>query len=111
MVTRPFTAGWPRGFAAGGHGCPQPLPDSSRAPPRARESWSATQVRSDAGPMNLPASLNAIAAEQIGVVSRRQLVENGVSIGQLRWQLGRTWRQLLPGVVLPALHCRRRLNG
>ena len=50
--------------------------------------------------MNLPASLNAIAAEQIGVVSRRQLVENGVSIGQLRWQLGRTWRQLLPGVVL-----------
>lgn len=50
--------------------------------------------------MDLPASLNALAAEQIGVVSRRQLTEHGVSTGQLRWQLGRTWRQLLPGVVL-----------
>ena len=50
--------------------------------------------------MDLPASLNAVAAEQMGVVSRRQLTEHGVSIGQVRWQLGRTWRQLLPGVIL-----------
>jgi hypothetical protein len=50
--------------------------------------------------MDLPASLNAVAAEQIGVVSRRQLSEHGVSVGHVRWQLGRTWRQLLPGVVL-----------
>jgi hypothetical protein len=50
--------------------------------------------------MNLPASLVALATEQMGVVSRRQLTEHGVSIGQVRWQLGRTWRLLLPGVVL-----------
>jgi hypothetical protein len=57
-------------------------------------------LASDAGQMDRPASLNALAAEQMGVVSRRQLSEHGVSIGQIRWRLGRSWRQLLPGVVL-----------
>jgi hypothetical protein len=61
--------------------------------------------------MDLPLPVRALASEQDGVVTRRQLVTSGVSIGQIRWQLGRSWRQLLPGVVLlgpsvPTLHQR-----
>jgi hypothetical protein len=49
--------------------------------------------------MNLPPSVVAVATEQFGVVSRRQLAGHGVSAAQVRWSLGRSWRQLLPGVV------------
>jgi hypothetical protein len=44
--------------------------------------------------------LQAVVDQQCGVVTRRQLQDHRVSIGQIRWQLGRSWRQLLPGVVL-----------
>jgi hypothetical protein len=49
--------------------------------------------------MNLPPSIVAVATEQFGVVTRRQLAVHGVSTAQIRWSLGRSWRQLLPGVV------------
>jgi hypothetical protein len=48
----------------------------------------------------LPEDLLHLAHEQGGVVSRAQLLEAGVSRAQVRWQLGRMWRLLLPGVVL-----------
>jgi hypothetical protein len=65
--------------------------------------WLAVDI--DAAVMELPVALAALAGEQCGVVTRRQLAAHGVSVGQVRWRLGRTWRQLLPGVVLlsPAL--------
>jgi hypothetical protein len=52
--------------------------------------------------MDLPSTLDVIANEQWNVVSRRQLYDGGVSAAQLRWRLGRSWRLLLPGVVLLA---------
>jgi hypothetical protein len=48
----------------------------------------------------LPTALHTLALEQRGVVSREQLLAAGVTPGELRWRLGRTWRAVLPGVVL-----------
>jgi len=50
--------------------------------------------------MDLPTDLLPLARDQSGVVSRVQLVRSGVSRAQIRWQLGRTWRLLLPGIIL-----------
>jgi hypothetical protein len=50
----------------------------------------------------VPLDLVGLAQEQGGVVSRAQLLEAGASRGQIRWQLGRSWRLLLPGVILLA---------
>jgi hypothetical protein len=36
---------------------------------------------------------------QLGLVTRDQLAERGISRGAVRWALGRTWRMPLPGVV------------
>lgn len=44
--------------------------------------------------------LERLAYDQLGVVSRRQLFECGVTPAEIRWKLGRAWRVLLPGVVL-----------
>lgn len=62
--------------------------------------------------MELPVSVRTLAVEQDGVVTRRQLLTHGVCIGQIRWQLGRSWRQVLPGVLLlrpsvPTIHQRQ----
>ena len=56
-------------------------------------------------------SLETVTDLQDSVVTRRQLRDHGVPISQIRWQVGRSWRQLLPGVVLlgpslPTLHQR-----
>jgi hypothetical protein len=50
--------------------------------------------------MDLPVHLLERARDQDGVVSRAQLLTAGVTPAQVRWQLGRAWRLLLPGVVL-----------
>lgn len=50
--------------------------------------------------MDLPPDLLVLARTQLGVVTRRQLLDSGVEVGAIRWRLGRTWRALLPGVVL-----------
>lgn len=50
--------------------------------------------------MRLPEELERLAVDQLAVVSRRQILDCGVPVGTLRWQLGRSWRLLLPGVVL-----------
>ena len=50
--------------------------------------------------MELPPGLRGLADHQLGVVTRRQLLDSGVEAGAVRWRLGRTWRLLLPGVVL-----------
>jgi hypothetical protein len=34
------------------------------------------------------------------VLTRRQLLDLGVDPGQIRWHVGRSWRRLLPGVIL-----------
>jgi hypothetical protein len=48
--------------------------------------------------MTLTAGAAAVAELQCGVVTRRQLLETGVSRETLRWRVGRDWRLLLPGV-------------
>jgi hypothetical protein len=48
--------------------------------------------------MSLPDSTLVLARSQHGVVTRRQLLEAGVSRDTLRWRVGRDWRLLLPGV-------------
>ena len=50
--------------------------------------------------MDLPAPLRDLARAQRGLVTRRQLTRSGVSQGEIRWRVGRTWRLVLPGVVL-----------
>lgn len=50
--------------------------------------------------MEVPDVARDLASTQYGVVGRRQLLKLGVSPGQIRWSIGRSWRQLLPGVVL-----------
>jgi hypothetical protein len=50
--------------------------------------------------MSLSAETAALVAHQDGVATRRQLLDGGVSVGQLRWAMGRRWRMLLPRVVL-----------
>jgi hypothetical protein len=50
--------------------------------------------------MELPRDVQALARQQVGVVTRRQLLDHGVEAAAIRWRLGRSWRLLLPGVVL-----------
>ena len=50
--------------------------------------------------MHLPPAIAELAEHQLGVLSRRQLLEGGVSEGQIRAALGGRWRSLLPRVVL-----------
>jgi hypothetical protein len=50
--------------------------------------------------MDEPGPIDLLAREQWGVCSRQQLVAAGVTVGELRWRLGRSWRLVLPGVVL-----------
>jgi hypothetical protein len=50
--------------------------------------------------MNLPPDLLELAHLQQGVISRGQLLEAGVPPGLWRWNLGRHWRLILPGVAL-----------
>ena len=48
----------------------------------------------------LTRSLNDLARHQHGVLTRRQLLEGGITPAQLRTRLGREWRLILRGVVL-----------
>src|SRR3954469_2635266 len=48
----------------------------------------------------LPQPLHDLALHQHGVVTRRQLLDGGVTPAQLRTRLGREWRLVLRGVVL-----------
>jgi hypothetical protein len=50
--------------------------------------------------MDLPEPFLHLARRQRGLVTRRQLTDGGVSTAQVRWRLGRTWRLVLPGVIL-----------
>ncbi|RKT77483.1 hypothetical protein DFJ68_0906 [Terracoccus luteus] len=50
--------------------------------------------------MELPDHLASLADEQWGVLTRRQLVDGGVSPAMVRWRVGHRWRALLPGVLL-----------
>jgi hypothetical protein len=52
--------------------------------------------------MELPDHLASLADEQWGVLTRRQLVDGGVSPAMVRWRVGHRWRALLPGVLLMA---------
>lgn len=45
-------------------------------------------------------TLRVVISRQDGVVTRRQLVDGGVSAAAVRWNSGRAWRVLLPHVVL-----------
>jgi hypothetical protein len=49
--------------------------------------------------MKLPDALRVVAEQQHNLLTRRQLLEAEVSVGALRWQLGRSWQLVLPGVV------------
>lgn len=44
----------------------------------------------------LPEGLARLASRQAGVVTRRQLLEHGVTKAAIRWNAGRTWRVILP---------------
>ncbi|HET7399266.1 MAG TPA: hypothetical protein VFJ94_12180 [Intrasporangium sp.] len=50
--------------------------------------------------MELPDLLRDLVHEQSGLVTRRQLIEGGVPPAMIRWQTGRRWRSVLPGVIL-----------
>ena len=50
--------------------------------------------------MDLPQPALDLARRQRGLLTRRQLADCGVSAAVVRWRLGRTWRLVLPGVVL-----------
>lgn len=50
--------------------------------------------------MDIPAQLDFPTQEQDGLLRRRQLLDAGVTPGQIRWRLGRTWRAVLPDVYL-----------
>ena len=50
--------------------------------------------------MDLPPPVLDLARRQRGVLTRRQLTQLGISPAQVRWRLGRSWRLVLPGVVL-----------
>jgi len=49
--------------------------------------------------MRLPPDLLSLAEQQRGLLTRAQLSEAGVSRAALRWNLGRSWRLVLPGVL------------
>ncbi|KRF40609.1 hypothetical protein [Terrabacter sp. Soil810] len=48
----------------------------------------------------LPGPLHELALHQLGVLTRRQLLEGGLTQAQLRTRLGREWRLVLRVVVL-----------
>ena len=50
--------------------------------------------------MDLPSPLVDLARAQRGLLTRHQLTHGGVSASQVRWRIGRTWRLVLPGVIL-----------
>ncbi len=50
--------------------------------------------------MALSEEATALAQSQCGVITRRQLLESGVTRETLRWRVGRDWRLLLPGVYV-----------
>lgn len=50
--------------------------------------------------MDLPEELVRLARAQSGVVTRRQILDNGVPVRELRSAMGHRWRVLLPGVVM-----------
>ena len=50
--------------------------------------------------MDLDPALRAMAGQQRCVVTRAQLATYGVGPDGVRWRVGRSWRMLLPGVVL-----------
>jgi len=52
--------------------------------------------------MNLSDDLHRRADHQLGVVTRRQLLDGGIPAAEIRWRLGRSWRSVLPGVILLA---------
>lgn len=47
----------------------------------------------------LPEPLLALARQQVGLLTRRQLRRGGVTNAQIRWAIGRRWQFVLPGVV------------
>ncbi len=49
--------------------------------------------------MELPEAVRVLAEQQHGVVTRRQLLDAGMSVSVLRWHLGRSWQMVLPGVI------------
>jgi hypothetical protein len=49
--------------------------------------------------MDQPPGLAELLREQRGLASRQQLLATGITPAALRWQLGRNWRTVMPGVV------------
>jgi hypothetical protein len=43
--------------------------------------------------------LSALAETQRGIVSRHQLLDDGITLAQIRWATGRRWRVVLPRVL------------
>ncbi len=54
--------------------------------------------------MDLPEELAALAAQQLGLLTRAQLRAGGVTSSALRWRLGRGWSLALPSVVAINAH-------
>ena len=50
--------------------------------------------------MELSSATAALVQQQRGVATRRQLLDGGLTVAQIRWALGRHWRLLLPRVIL-----------
>ena len=50
--------------------------------------------------MHLPLHALELAEIQLGVLTRRQLLQSGVTPAELRTRIGREWRLLLRGVIL-----------
>ena len=59
-----------------------------------------SSARRHSGGVELPDLVVTLAESQWGVVTRAQLLDGGVSAATIRWQVGRRWRSLLPGVLL-----------
>lgn len=49
--------------------------------------------------MRIPVDLQPVVEHQLGLLTRRQLKDHGVTTDQLRWAHGRTTRLVLPGVL------------
>lgn len=49
--------------------------------------------------MELPEHVLETATQQSGLVTRAQLIAGGVPAAMIRWQMGRRWRSVLPGVI------------
>ncbi|MCA0435758.1 MAG: hypothetical protein LCH98_04610 [Actinobacteria bacterium] len=50
--------------------------------------------------MDLPSDLEALVQAQYGVFTRRQAMACGLTVGDIKWALGRRWISVLPGVYL-----------